>query len=212
VSCASQIRWNIQLTCEEYVSQEFWRYASLPACPLHPEGGCGVQRHTAYARVNPPGTLIPRWYCAEGHVTISLLPDCFASRMSGSLVNLEQVVAEAEAAATLTLAAHELRGARWPGALRWLRRRRDLVRRTIVLVITLLPEVFVGCAPTLAAVRARLLLPVDACVLVRFREIAARHLVTMPPPVGFGPRTWGCTSMRRSRQHETGPPPRHRMS
>lgn len=184
----------------------------MPVCPLHPEGGCGVRRHTAYSRVEPPGTLVARFYCVEGGVTISLLPDCFASRFSGSLLELEQVVAQAEAAESLTLAAHELRGAGWCGALRWLRRRRDLVRQTLLVVITLLPEVFAGCAPTLAAVRAHLHLPADACVLARLREIAARHLVTMPPPVGFGPRTRGRTSMRRSDQHETGPPPRRRMS
>jgi hypothetical protein len=208
-----QFRWNTQVTSEEYVSQQLWLEASLPACPVHPKGGCRFGPFGTYERVAPPGTLIPRWYCLEAHTTFSLLPDCFASRLSGTLVDLEQVVATAQAAGTLTLAAHELRGCeRWSSALPWLRRRVRLVRQTLVVVITLLPEVFSGCAPNLAAVRAHLHLPPDICVLVRLREIAAPHLGAMPPAVGFGPRTWTAPNVRRRRQQDTGPPRRRRKA
>ena len=213
MSCALQVRWTTKLTSEEYVSQQHWREASLSVCPLHPGGGCGLCRHGTYPRVNPPGTLIPRWYCPEGQTTLSLLPDCFASRLTGTLLGLEQVVLAAETAGTLTLAAHELRGQRWSGALRWLRRRVRLVRQTLVVVATLLPEAFAGCAPSsLAAVWAHLQLAPDVCVLVRMREMAAPHLAAMPPPLGFGPRTWKAPSARRRRQQQTGPPRRRRLS
>jgi hypothetical protein len=55
-------------------------------------GGCGFARHGTYARVSPPGTLIARWYCPEGHRTFSLLPDWFAARLSGQLCEVEAVV------------------------------------------------------------------------------------------------------------------------
>ena len=76
-----QLRHDCQLTSEEYVKQEAWKSASLQRCPKHPAGGCGFARHTAYARVEPPGMHIARWYCPEAHVTFSLLPDCLASRL-----------------------------------------------------------------------------------------------------------------------------------
>ena len=40
---------------------------------------------------------ISRWYCPTGHTTFSLLPDCLASRLPGSLDEVEQVVAIVEA-------------------------------------------------------------------------------------------------------------------
>lgn len=212
MNCALQVRWTTKLTSEEYVSRQHWQHASLPVCPLHPGGGCSYSRHGSYVRVKPKGTLIPRWYCPDGHATISLLPDCFASRLTGTLVDLEQVVATAEAAGSLTLVAHELRGARWCGALRWLRRRARLVRQTLLVVVTLLPEAFIGCAPTLTIMRAKLRLPVDECLLVRLREMAAAHLGAMPPPVGFGPRTWKAPRAKRRCQQQTGPPRRRRQS
>ena len=39
-----------KLTAEQYVAQRFWESASLPPCPMHPEGGCGFARHTPYER------------------------------------------------------------------------------------------------------------------------------------------------------------------
>ena len=104
-----QLRFKTALNSWEYVSQQAWRGVSLERCPLHPNGGCSFARHGTYARVEPPGTRIPRWYCPEGHCTFSLLADCFASRLSGSLTELERVVVEAEQAKSLEAAADCLR-------------------------------------------------------------------------------------------------------
>lgn len=86
-----QLRHESQLTSEEYVKQRAWESASLKRCPLHPAGGCGIARHTPYSRVEPPGMKVARAYCAEGHTTFSLLPDCLASRLSSTLAAVEEV-------------------------------------------------------------------------------------------------------------------------
>ena len=93
-----QLRFACELTGDEYVSQGAWQKASLPRCPLHPKGGCGFARHDTYARVTPPGTQIARWYCPTGHRTFSLLPDCLAARLKGTLAEVEAVVRAAEQA------------------------------------------------------------------------------------------------------------------
>ena len=80
-----QLRFAIELTSTEYVSEQGWQKASLSHCPVHPEGGCGFCRHGTYRRVEPPGTQIARWDCPLGQQTFSLLPDCFAARLSGTL-------------------------------------------------------------------------------------------------------------------------------
>ena len=61
-------------------------------------------------RRTPPGTLIARWYCRESHTTFSLLPDCLAARLPGTLARLEEVVAHPERASSLMKAADHLRG------------------------------------------------------------------------------------------------------
>ena len=133
-----QLRFKTTLSCREYVTERAWRDAALERCPLHPDGGCSFARHGTYERVEPPGTRIPRWYCPEGHRTFSLLADCFASRLPGSLSDLERVVSEVEQARSLEAAADGLRtdDVSLPGAIRWTRRRvqqvhavlRDLAR------------------------------------------------------------------------------------
>ena len=93
-----QFRYKTGLTSEEYVNQQAWRLASLERCPIHPRGGCGFSSHGTYERDEPLGTRIPRWYCPEGKTTFSLLADCFASRLPGTLQDVEEVVAEVEVA------------------------------------------------------------------------------------------------------------------
>ena len=90
------------LTGEEYVGAEAWRDARLGRCPNHPHGGCSLAGHGAYARKTPRGAKIARWYCRERHMTISLLPDCLAARLPGSLDALEAVVVVAEGAKSQT--------------------------------------------------------------------------------------------------------------
>ena len=68
-----------------------------------------MARHGVYERRTPAGTLIARWYCRESHQTFSLLPDCLAARLPGTLRRLEKVVAHAEQGPSLMNAADEIR-------------------------------------------------------------------------------------------------------
>ena len=200
-----QVRLATGLTSEEYVSQKAWRSASLERCPFHPDGGCGLARHGTYERVSPPGCLIARLWCPTAHTSISLLPDFLCSRLTGSLAEVEAVVAVAEAAPAQEAASEGLRpNIELPGALRWLRRHKHLVRAGFAAVIGLLPELLAGCEPTVTSVRSALCAEV---VLVCLRERAAQHLSALPPPLGFGPRPLRRKPSPTALQHEVGPDP-----
>jgi hypothetical protein len=110
---------------EAYVANREWRDARLPACPLHPLGGCSFARHGSYTRVRPQRLRVARWYCPEGHRTFSLLPDFLAARLPGLLTSIEDAVAAALSAKSMEAAADTLRGldVTLPSALRWLYRR-----------------------------------------------------------------------------------------
>ena len=200
-----QVRYASGLTSEAYVKQEAWRFARLERCPFHPEGGCGFASHGTYARVDPPGCLIARCYCPTEHTTISLLPDCLCSRLTGSLAEVEAVVAAADTAPTQEAASEALRpNVELPGALRWLRRRTRLVHAGLSAVIGLLPGLLAGCKPTVTSVRSAL---GAEMVLVRLRAEAATHLAALPPPLGFGPRPARRTPSPTASQQEPGPDP-----
>ena len=145
-----QLRYETGLTGAEYVTREAWHLASLARCPLHPRGGCGFARHGTYERMSPPGTHIARWYCPQGHRTFSLLPDHLAARFPGTLSEIEQVVATVEQASSLEAAADELRrdAVTLPSAVRWVRRRVGPVRALLTILVGLLPDLLLGCAPT----------------------------------------------------------------
>ncbi|MEA3273955.1 MAG: hypothetical protein U9Q81_01365 [Pseudomonadota bacterium] len=200
-----QRRFECSLTGAEYVSQEAWRDASLPCCPLHPKGGCGFARHGTYERVSPPGTLIARWYCPEGHRTFSLLPDCLAARLSGTLAEVEAVVRNVEQAASLEASCQGLRlDIELPGALRWVSRRIHAVHASLNLLKGLLPKVLATCTPTLTAFSERLGV---AEVLLELRQIAAVFLHRLPAPLGFVPRRTPGGGRDRARQHRVGADP-----
>lgn len=201
-----QLRFATSVTGEEYVSQELWLDASLPRCPLHPKGGCGFARHGTYERRSPPGTLIARWYCPQGHRTFSLLPDCLASRLPGTLAEVEAVVAAVEQAKSLEAAADRVRtdDISLPGAIRWTRRRIQQVHITLRILLDLIPECFYGCQPTVTAFRQWL--NVD-WVLPQLREIAAGHLAGLPSPLGFAPRPPHNADLAGQTQHDKGPDP-----
>jgi hypothetical protein len=199
-----QLRQKTQLTSHEYVTGQAWRDATLERCPLHQTGGCGLARHGTYRRVEPPGTEVPRFYCRLGHTTFSLLPDCLSSRLSGSLDEVEQVVATVEAAATLETAAAKLRpDIALPGALRWVRRRVRAVRMTLLAMVTLVPGAL-GTSPQISAIRQAL---DTRRALVALRDLGARHLAALGPPFGFGPRPTVRAAKRERPQHETGTGP-----
>lgn len=209
--CTRAGRWPVQLrfatglTSESYVSRQAWREASLPCCPLHPGGGCGWARHGTYARVYPAGARVARWYCPRGHRTFSLLPDCLAARLPGTLAEVEQVVVVAEQAKSLEAAADELRpDIELPGAMRWVRRRVKAIHGALITIVGLLPERFAGAVASVLGLRAHLVL---SAVLPELRAIAAPFLAELPPPLGLHP-PGPCAGERRGPvQHQTGPDP-----
>ena len=181
-----QLRFECDLTGEEYVNQKAWQDANLARCPLPPEGGCGFARHGTYERLSPPGTRIARWYCPEGHSTFSLLPDCLAARLPGTLAEVEAVVRSAGQAGSLEKACWQLRlEIELPGALRWVHRRVGAVHVSLRIIKGLLPERFSDCEPTLDGFARCLGIP---AVLPALRQIAAPFLAQLPAPLGFRPR------------------------
>jgi len=202
-----QIRFATDLSADEYVRQRVWEDAELDKCPLHPEGGCSFARHGTYSRKTPDGTKISRSYCPEGHCTFSLLPDCLSSRLPGSLIEVETAIKEVENAPSQEAAVRTLRiDVELAGVLRWIRRRLLLVRTTLKLLTKLVP-VFQDCRPSISSFRAALGVEY---VLPALRMSAGPHLYALPPPVGFGPRPKRKKSKEKSFQHKTGtdPPPR----
>ena len=194
-----QLRDPSSLTSEAYVAQRAWRDASLAGCPRHPTGGCGFARHGTYPRQMPAGMRIARYYCPTAHETFSLLPDCLASRFPGELDAMEDVVAHVAAARSIEAAADVLRpDIVLPSAVRWVRRRLTLVRATLVIVVSLLPDVFTGDA-RLGGVRAAL--GTDHA-LVALRARAAARLPALPRPLGFGPPVRPPRAPRPRSQHD----------
>jgi hypothetical protein len=146
---------------------------------------------------------IARWYCRDAHMTFSALPDCMAARVAGSLDEVEQVALAAESRG-VEAAAQDLRTEiDLPGAMRWIRRRRDAVWAALLAVVTALP----GRLGTVARVQAVQTVLDTERALVALREIGADHLQALTYPLGFcRPR-----HLRAERdlvtQHETGPDP-----
>ena len=199
-----QLRDPSSLTSEAYVAQRAWRDASLAGCPRHPHGGCRFARHGTYPRQTPAGMRITRYYCPTAHETFSLLPDALASRFPGPLDDLERVIAHVDAARSIEAAADVLRpDIVLPSAVRWVRRRLTLVRATLVIIVTLMPDV--GAADArLSAVRAAL--GTDQA-LVTLRARAAWHLAALPRPLGFGPPESARSEPRPRVQHDLGADP-----
>lgn len=201
-----QLRYHSGHTSSDYVTLQLWRSASLLRCPLHPKVRCGFVRHGTYARVAPVGTRIARWYCPQGHCTFSLLPDHLAARFPGTLAQIEEVVAVVEGSPSLEAAANTLRtdDVTLATALRWIRRRTRLVRTTLTTVVSLLPDLCLGTAPTIHAFR---LLFASASVLMVLREVTVLHLTDLPRPLGFRPPLGGGGGRKSLRQHHQGPDP-----
>jgi hypothetical protein len=200
-----QLRFEAELTSEEYVRQQAWRRATLSSCPMHPRGGCGFARHSSYARVTPAGARVARYYCPRARVTFSLLPDCLAARLSSTLAEVERVAEEVEKADSLEHAAEKLRpDIERQGAVRWVRRRAKAIRSVLVTVVGLLPGLLAGWAATLEEFRKALGV---TQVLLALREKVARHLASLPPPLGFGPRPKPRGPRSSLLQHGMGPDP-----
>jgi hypothetical protein len=201
-----QTRHKTDLTSKEYVTRKAWREASLDCCPSHPRGGCGFHRHGTYPRVSPVGMRIARYYCPKAKTTYSLLPDCLAGRLSGDLSAVEEVVAHVERSRSIEAAADSLRSftISLPSAVRWVRRHLVPVRAALLALVTLMPQLFAGCLPTVGEAR-RVLGTTPA--LVALREVSQARLGALPPPLGFGPRAKPRRRRRGDRQHQMGPDP-----
>jgi hypothetical protein len=204
-----QLRQEWALTSEEYVSQQGWLKATLARCPLHAQGGCGFSGHGTYPRKWPTGMRVARWYCPTGKTTFSLLPDSLASRLSGSLDEVEQIAAtveerQAEGASLETVAAAlrpEMMEVR--SAVKWVRRRVRAVEVVLLALVTLLPG-RLGEEPSVLAVRKAL---GTTQVLMRLREVGCSHLRSLAPPLGFGPQPRRRSRGRHAGQQGTGPDP-----
>ncbi len=203
------IRYPTTVTSERYLIEEGWRTATLEHCPLHPEGGCGLSRHGSYGRVRPGRTRVARFWCPKSGTTISLLPDFLASRLSGTLSEVQAAVEAAEGAESLEAALERVRPAAaekpvvLPSGLRWLRRRLSAVHAALAAAVTLIPAL-AECAPTVAALRERL---GTNEVLVVLRLVAAEHLGAMSSPLGFRTRARRWEAARPRTPHEAGPDP-----
>ena len=201
-----QLRFETGLTGADYVTRQGWRLATLERCPLHAQGGCGFARHGTYERESPPGTEVARWYCRKGHCTFSLLPDHLAARLPGTLSEIEHVVTTVEQARSLEAAANQLRSddISLPSAIRWVRRRLDPVRDLLTILVGLLPQQLLGCAPRITDLRARL---GCAQVLVSLRALAAVHLAALRAPLGLRPPPYVRGKRKSPRQQQMGPAP-----
>lgn len=186
-----------------------WERATSRYCPLHPAGGCGWSSHGTYVRKRPAPTPIARAYCPTGHTTFSFLPDFFASRLPGTLDELEHVAATVEAAPSVEKAADALRSGEdadavtIAAAVRWTARRVALVAAVLLIVVGVFADELEGVR-TVADLRRRL---GTSHALMALRAKASGLLGTWPPPIGFGPRARCRRRARGARQHETGPDP-----
>ncbi len=147
---------------------------------------------------------VARWYCRDAHRTFSLLPDCMSARLEGSLDEAEQVVVRVEESPSVEAAAKKLRpDLEVAGAVRWVRRRLQGVRDSLLILVTLLPG-SLGTNAGLVEVR-RILATEHA--LVELREIGAAHLHVLPRPLGFRPAGVRTSKGEERLQHKTGADP-----
>lgn len=156
----------------------------------------------------PALALVARFYCPEQRTTFGLLPDFYASRVPGTLDDIERAAATAEAVAGVERAAEVLRPADTPdavtlgAAVSWLRRRLAWVRALLVTTAGLFPDRFAGVGPSIGAWRERL---GTSRVLVALRGICAPHLYALPRPLGLNPRAPAVAPLGKRRQQSTRP-------
>jgi len=147
---------------------------------------------------------IARYYCRKGQTTFSLLPDFLASRLPGTLAEVQQVVEVAEQSSSVWAAVEELDlESNLLSAARWVRRRTLSVRAALSALCGML-TLLAGVEPKITSLR--LVLGTDD-VLVRLRQLGADHLAALPPPLGFGPPRRPLPLASHRHQHDMGPDP-----
>lgn len=141
-----------------------------------------MRRHGTYTRVSPIELQIPCWYCRAAHTLISLLPDFLPSRLSETLIDLEEVVLKAQEYPSLEDAAEKIRpDIELPGAVRWLRRRINYVRDILTRSAGILPQLGFKNLKQLQKVFK------VAFVLPHLRKILETHLYKLPHIIGLIP-------------------------
>lgn len=149
-------------------------------------------RWGTYGRKFPIACRIARYYCRRAQTTFSLLPDCLASRMPGTLEQVQSAARAVQddlplerAADQLRPPAEQLQAIALSSAVQWTKRRHAAVLAALLAVAGLMPDTFAGCPSTLEGFALRL---GTENVLVSLRAIAAEHLHRLPCPLGFVPR------------------------
>ncbi len=200
-----QVRLATSNTSEVYVTDKLWEYATLIACPWHPEGGCGFARHGTYGRVKPANTRVARWYCPTAQRTVSALPDCLASHRSGTLDECEALLRTVESSSGLEAACRDLRlEIELPGVLRYVTRLVRDIYQALRAIKGLLPLRFAGSEPTVNDFSNRL---DTLTVLTDLRLIASQFLPQLPTPLGFNPSRDNTHKSRPAFQHQVGRDP-----
>ena len=200
------------LTEAEYVSGRAWERASLGACPLHGRNCGSFSRHGTYVRKTEHGEAhIARWYCRKSQMTFSLLPECFASGIPGSLSAMEEAVARLEAhpaATAVALQVHPNPRVGAKTARRWLQRRKERVHIAPGTAKGLFTEQLLGCVPTVLGFRSHF---GQDGVLMLLRVWCAEQGLPIRPPVGVCIPDWVAPKevhfSLRSRQQSMGPDP-----
>jgi hypothetical protein len=186
-----QVRLEWTLPFEDYVTSRAWEQATLEVCPLCGPGACHLQGLGVYMRKVPVVAFVARYYCPEQHTTFGLLPDFYASRVPGTLDDIERAAARAEVSTSLEQAAEALRPGDQPDAVTlgvavgWVRLRVAWVRALLVTVAGLFPDLFAGVRLSVQCFREHL---GTSRVLVALRGICAPHLYALPRPLGLNPR------------------------
>lgn len=182
-----QLRFETELTAEEYVSREEWRNASFPPCLKgHCGRDCGLMRHGTYGRKTPVPMRVARFDCRDCQTTISCLPDFAAARRRGSLQEIEDAMIVLAEAPSRWAAARRLFPHRdeLSNAVRGLRRAFTAVSVFLAAVVTLRPDLFRGTPADLVSMRAAL---GTETLLADLRREMTDQLRFLPPPVGFRP-------------------------
>jgi hypothetical protein len=124
---------------------------------------------------------VARWYCPQAQQTFSLLPDCLAARLGGSLDEVERAVVAAETAGVEAAAqALRIEQSELPGAVRWLRRRRRGVGAAVLALVTAMPG-RLGNVPELRPAPGRSL-PTMSRPLCRRSPSGRQGPLRRPPP------------------------------
>ena len=151
-------------------------------------------RWGTYLRKVPIVCWVARFYCPTDGVTFGLVPDCLATRMPGTLEQVEQAAEAVEGPGRAEVSL-EQQGARLRSeqdqaqaieprsAVEWMKRRHRAVVRVLAAAVEVLAPVFAGCSASLEAFATRMGVG-QGGVLRELRVRAGKLLAELPSPVG----------------------------